>query len=314
MRVSRALALALMATLAAPAAWAGQVEDDVKAALGAIQNGDFEGARALLDKAEANAETSDSVVLGTSLASIWFYRGVLEYYDGDRDQKTLEHWRLALLADKNYAFDTSLVAAQEPQDLFEALRIEINSRPHVEPGVDEARSDVRVFVDGNLLKSYNLVVSGRHLVQVLCPDESLHNLWHDFGDAPNYYAVCDGGALTQVEPDEPDEPEKPPKEPRDLNVPRLALWGGGGALLATGVVVNFAVVNPRYDDIVAARDAPATVTRDQADSLTRSFNASRFTTLGLMAAGAACVGAGFFVDADVMVTPLPGGAGLVGRF
>jgi hypothetical protein len=47
-------------------------------------------------EAEADAATSSSVVLSQSLASIWFYRGVLEYYDGDRDQKTLELWRLAL--------------------------------------------------------------------------------------------------------------------------------------------------------------------------------------------------------------------------
>ncbi|MCB9792789.1 MAG: hypothetical protein H6741_08660 [Alphaproteobacteria bacterium] len=310
-------AAALLASLSwAPAALAGQVEDDVGAALNAIKDGDFEGARALLDKAEGHAAQSTSVVTSSSLASIHFYRGVLEYYDGDRDKKTLDHWRLALLADQNYAFDKSLVADQEPQDLFEALRMEIRARPHSEAGVAEG-SDVRVFVDGRLLKEYDMVVSGRHLVQVLCADQRLVSSWHEFGDAPDYYAACGEQAVVTEVTDEPTEPveTKEPREKRelDLNVPKIAAWGGGGLFLVGGAVMNFAMVNPAWADIEAARAAPSSIGRDEANDLTRQFNVYRFTTLGLLTLGAAGVTTGFLIDDSGLVIT-PGGVGWSGSF
>lgn len=321
--------------LSASPAWAGKVEDDVQAALGAINDGDFEQARVLLDQAEADAATSSSVVLSQSLASIWFYRGVLEYYDGDRDQKTLELWRLALLADLEYSFDTTLVADQEPQDLFEALRLEVGARTHVEPGVRDDRPNVKVFVDGRLLNQFELVVEGRHLVQVHCPDAKLYNEWYTFGQAPNYYALCEGGTLGGgavadaggggkggkggKKPEKVEEPKetKEPKEPRperDVNMTRVALMGAGGALFVGGAVLNFAAVNPTYAEIEAARAAPASLNRDEADALSAQFNMLRFSTIGLLGVGAAGLGVGYFVTDDTALLLSPAGVGLTGRF
>lgn len=322
--VKRALVLAILA-LSPSVAFAGQVEDDVKAALEDIKNGDFDGARAKLDEAEVHALESNTVVLGSSLASVHFYRGVLEYYVGDRNQKTLDYWRLALVADPDYSFDTSLVAAQEPQDLFEALRQEISQRDHFEAGIREDVTDVRVFVDGRVVKSYDLVIAGRHLVQVRCPDQKLHNSWHTFGDPPDYYATCaspdetpvvavvETPVETPVEVKPPRE-SKPPREPADVNVARIGLWSGGGALILGGAAVNFLVVNPTYGQIEDARGAPASVTRAEADALTSRFNASRFTTIGLMGAGVAAMGVGILVDDRYTLVPQPGGLGLVGQF
>lgn len=316
---SRCRVVALGLLLLGPAvATAGQVEDDIKVALAAIKNGDFDGARVELDKAEAHALESTTVVLGSSLASVHFYRGVLEYYVGDRNQKTLDYWRLALVADPNYAFDTSLVAAQEPQDLFEALRQEISQRDHFEAGIPEENATLRVYVDGRVLKSYDLVIAGRHLVQVLCPDQKLHNAWHTWGDAPDYAAMCvveePVVVLTPEAPPQPPEQPKPPREPRDINVARVGLWSGGGALLLGGAAVNFLVVNPTYAEIEAARAAPASVSRADADALTSRFDVSRFTTIGLLGAGVAAMGAGILVDDRLTLVAAPSGVGLVGQF
>ena len=338
MRVTLTMCCVTLAlALGASPAWAGQVETDVQQAQEAIRDGDFEAARQLLDQAEAHALTSTSVVLGRSLASIWYYRGVLEYYDGDRNKRTLDLWRLALLADIDYPFDTSLVADQEPQDLFGALRLEVSSRPHYDGGVDEAKSSTKVFVDGVLLNPYSLIVGGRHLVQVACSDGVLRNSWYDFGSPPDYYAMCEaGGSLTQnTDPGTPpdgqvdgggddggEEPEKEPKPPREPREPRESdgkglqrlTLGAGGALLVSGVAVNFLVVNPTYGKIEDARAAPATVTRDEADALTGRFNASRFTTMGLIGAGALTVGVGVMIDDHLWLVPAPNGVGLVGQF
>lgn len=328
----RSLGLGLGLLLWASPAFAGKVEDDVQAALTAINDGDFEQARVLLDQAEANAATSSSVVLSQSLASISFYRGVLEYYDGDRDKKTLELWRLALLADLEYAFDTTLVADQEPQDLFEALRLEVGARTHVEPGVREDRPNVKVFVDGRLLNQFELVVEGRHLVQVHCPDAKLYNEWYTFGEAPNYYALCEGGTLGGgavadaggggkggkggKKPDEGKEPKEPkePRPDRDINMTRVAIMGAGGALFLGGAVLNFAAVNPTYAEIEAVRAAPATMNRAEADALSAQFNLLRFSTMGLLGVGAAGLGVGYFVTDDTALLVSPAGVGLTGRF
>lgn len=322
MRVSgRWAGLALLAALMPARAWAGQVEDDVQQALKLINDGDFEGARARLELAEAHAVESSSVVLGRSLASVHFYRGVLEYYDGDRNKRTLDHWRLTLVADITFTFDTSLVADQEPRDLFEALRTEVRSRPHYEPGLREDREEVRVFVDGRMLRSHELIVGGRHLVQVSCPDLPLKSYWHSFGEPPDYYAACEvePEPLATVDPGDP-PPEDPtptptPTGPRDgPPIAKLALLGGGGALVAGGLTANFVWVNPAWNRVDAARQDPASVTRSAADDLTRQFNTARFTTLGLLGAGAACVGVGLLVDDDLAFVPTPGGGVFVGRF
>lgn len=333
-------AVALLLALHAPPAQAGQVEDDVRKALEAIKDGDFETAQQLLDQAEANVATTTSVVLGSSLASIWYYRGVLEYYNGDPNKKTLELWRMALLADLSFPFDTTLVADQEPRDLFEALRLEVSSRPHYDGGMDESQGAVKVFVDGQLLHPYSLIVGGRHLVQVACEDGVMRTAWYDFGSPPDYYAMCtEGGGLAQGggtpggeegdgqtgggEGEGDGRGEKPPKEPREPREPRegggpglgLVMLGTGGALMVGGAAVNFLVVNPAYAQIEDARERPATVTRAEADALTGRFNTSRVLTLGLLGAGAATFGVSFFLgEQQVVLTPTGSGVGLSGTF
>lgn len=325
MQLTKGLTVALcmttpFAAMSPNVAFAGQVEDDVELALQSILNGDFEGAQAQLNQAEEHALVSDSVVLGRSLASIHFYRGVLEYYNGDRDQKTLDYWRLALLSDPIYSFDTSLVADQEPQDVFEALRSEGRSRRHVEPGIREEIEDVRVFVDGRLLRSHELIVEGRHLVQVMCPDKVLRNSWHEFGEAPDYYATCGAASVgestpvLETEPVEAPVPEEPKPEREPVNLARIGMVGGGAAMLASGAAANFLWVNPAWENISAARQDPSAISRESANDLTRQFNVARYSTLGLIGAGAAVLTVGFLVDDRVTVVPGPGGGMLVGRF
>jgi hypothetical protein len=165
--------------------------------------------------------------------------------------------------------------------------------------VREDRPNVKVFVDGRLLNQFELVVEGRHLVQVHCPDAKLYNEWYTFGQAPNYYALCEGGTLGGgavadaggggkggkggKKPDEGKEPKEPkePRPDRDINMTRVAVMGAGGALFLGGAVLNFAAVNPTYAEIEAVRAAPATMNRAEADALSAQFNLLRFSTMGL---------------------------------
>lgn len=83
---------------------------------------------------------------------------------------------------------------------------------------------------------------------------------------------------------------------------------GGGVFFASGVVLHFTAVRPRYALIEAARANPESVTRIQANQLTDSFNSSRWTTIALLGAGAAMSGSG----AAVYFTASGSGAPMLG--
>jgi hypothetical protein len=125
--------------------------------------------------------------------------------------------------------------------------------------------------------------------------------------------AAEPAAVTEATPPETAEPIIPDPERggRGLGTTLLA---SGGVLVAGGLAVNFAVVNPVYADIQAANDDPYSVTRDQASSLTARFNTSRYLTMGLTAGGLVLVGSSFLIDAPVQPIIGLGQLGVAGRF
>ena len=267
---------------------AGPVEDHVALGLQLIQEGDFEQARAELDAAEQALSSSQEVVLGGTVASIHFYRGVVEYHDGDRDTATLDHWRKALVADPNYRFDRALVKDPDMADLFEALRSEVGQRPQEASGLQA--DDPRVYIDGRIMHDYDLVFHGSHLVQVLCDDGTLHGAVLDIPPAPVYASYCPGYTAPLVVTEAPVPSSGFPSS--GFPVGGTLVMGGGGLLLAAGLALNFAVVAPTFQQVEQARTYPQLHDRASADAFSRRFNRSRLATMGLMGAGAVTLGAG----------------------
>ena len=104
--ISRAAAFFALVTLCAsrPAA-AGEVDDSVTEARAAIVARDFKAATKALDAATAAAPSSETVVPGSTLARIWYYRGVVEQLQGDKKGKAIDLWRAALVLDSTYPWD-----------------------------------------------------------------------------------------------------------------------------------------------------------------------------------------------------------------
>ncbi len=293
---------ALATCVLATPAWAGPVEKTDEA-LAAIQNGDAVTARTLLQAAGEAALASEVVVEAGVLARIEYLAGILEYYDGDRDEASLAAWRRALTHDPAFEWDVTLVVDSDPQNAFEALRAEVSSKSQNPSGVPEDTQGAVVYVDGAITRDYDLVRPGRHLVQVLCPGDTLEASWHDFGDPPDYLASC---GL---------EPAEPEKESGDVNVARLALLGAGGALLAGGTAANFLWVNPKWETVEALQDREAlSVTPSEAEAAASAFNAARWSTVGLLGGGVALVGVSFLVDAPVTLAPTGRGLVILGDF
>jgi len=307
------LKAALLSLLFVPSALAGPVEYALSEARVAIEDAEFEQARALLEGSRESAASSDEIILNDSLSRVEYYLGIIEYYDGDPDDGAMGFWRKSLILNPGFAWDTSLVAEQDARDIFEALRSEIRQRSQAPTGVPEEEiPDFRVYIDGNLAHDYDLVVSGRHLVQVACPDNTVKGLWVDFGEAPDYLGLC-GIVLETEQPD----PGRTGREPRDWDGPsglQIGLWSGGGARVAGGAAMYFLSVSPNLTAIEAARDDAATITRDEADDLTAAFNRGRLVEGVLLGAGFATVGVAFFIDDDLAIVPTGNGGVLTGRF
>ena len=295
------------------AAFAADFDAELLAAREAVAAQDAD-AMAKIEAADAAAISSDRVVLARQAASLDFYRGVLHWQAGETDA-AMDAWRRALIIDPTFAPDAELLPEVDALDLIEALRSETQQKEMRPPGVDEASPGVRVYVSGQLMHSYDLIFAGRQLVQVLCPDGSLRGWWHVYGDAPDYAGACslpqpDYTAFSLADGDVAKAPREP-REPRESNPARLGygLVGGGVLAIGAGAAVQQLQVKPAYAEVEAARAAPSSVTRAQADQLSVDFNRSRWISLGLIGVGGLAVGAG-----AAQLTVGPQGVALTGEF
>jgi hypothetical protein len=293
-------------------AWASPILEQVDGAREAILDGEFETAHDLLDDAEKEAPKSSEPVLPSLLSRIQYYRGILEYFVGDREVQALEYFKAALVHDTEFQWDEELVAEDELQDLFELLRREVNSRHRPGAGVPVAAITEKIYIDGRLMTSYDDVVEGRHLVQVMCADGDLESKWVLFGNAPDYGCFCSISECFRPSFAGGEGGRGLGGLPLDQ-----VLLGGGGALLLAGSVVNFALLNPKFSEIQQARANPSTVNRAEADALTASFQQTRALTLGLVAGGTvlgAAGGALWWKQQDVQVGVGADGFRMNGRF
>ncbi len=301
----------LLTTLSATAV-AGPVEDALAESRVAIEDAEFEQARALLEGCYELSIASDDIIINDSVARIDYYLGIVAFYDGDSDDEALGYWRKALIINPSFTWDAGLVADQDARDIFEALRSEIRQREQVPSGVPEPDlggspelDGLKVFIDGRLMRPIDLVLSGKHLIQVACPDESFHSMWVELGEAPDYLDLCG------IERSAPEVDTSERAGPSGL---QIGLWGGGGALVAGGTALYFLSVSPSYAAIEAARADPVSYTRAQADAATAEFNRWRLIDGALLGAGLTTVGISFFVGDELVIVPTGRGGVLTGRF
>ena len=309
-------------------AFAGPVEEEVARARSEVLAGNYDEALAALERAEDQAGETETVVLASTLAGIHFYRGAVEYHQGDRSEAMLRYLRQALVIDLEYGFDREAIPDPETDDLFYALRSEVGQRPKYASGAREDAVDAKIFVDGKLMTEFDYIRLGDHLVQVMCPNGKVETEWMTIEGDVDLYKQCrgkvtfggEGGdeidpyAMVIEEEPEPEVREKKEREPLDVDVASVGLMGGGAVLLGAGVGMNFAVVEPAFAEIEAARADPASLSRAKADTLTTRFNTSRYATMGLLVAGAGCATAGVLTNDRIGVLAGPNGIVITGTF
>ncbi len=261
------------------------------------------------------------------LAGIPYLRGIALTLQGDPDGQAIHSWRETLAIENDLPWDTGLLASGDERALFEALRKEVEDRGTVDVRVPEATGLAKLYVDGRRVRAGDTTIAGRHLAQITCPDGATHGRWTDFERPLRWFKLCpDGVDTTVVAADQdanaddlgllpvwkdPSEPsEAIPFEPADVepasgeNLARVERSGpsravvlaSGGGLVAVGLALDLLWVAPAYAKVSDARSEPETITRSEADALTASFQAARWTTVGVLGAGLVVVGSGFVLD------------------
>ncbi|GEM_PF-3371547 len=178
----------LLPGLVAPAGAAPA--DHVLQAVELMSDGDFDAAHDSLNTARSELLASSQVINGTTLAEVYYYRGLLFYYSGAKEEIAQWEWWRALEKEPELAWDVGLVSDPSAQLLFEELRLMVKALPSVHVSLpDEGRVDV-VYIDGRAMRPSSQVVEGEHLVQVRCMDGGLGTFLHDFGVPPQYGFVC----------------------------------------------------------------------------------------------------------------------------
>ncbi|MDP2309663.1 MAG: hypothetical protein Q8P18_26825 [Pseudomonadota bacterium] len=188
---------ALLLLLASPA-WAQEeggyvaLLDKAKAAIG---SGDYKGARTLLAQAEAAAPTSEALILEKDLARLSFYKGAVEWRNGDKDTAALNHWRSAIVLSQDFQPEADVLPESDAQDVYYALIGEVKGRESVTLGLPEDPGDTMIFVDGRRMEAFDAVVIGTHFVQLRCGEGNVVGSWYTFGaPPPDYLVLCSGGA------------------------------------------------------------------------------------------------------------------------
>lgn len=190
-----AIAGFLLCLLAPGPAHAGAVEDLLDATLQALLAKEYDEVAKYTKRAEKVADSSDTVIPATTLANIWYYAGLAEWYGGDRDTRALEQWRLALASYEEHPWDATNFVDDEAETVFESLRREVKSRKHVDLAIPEEHGKAKIFVSGRPVQMGDEVVDGnRYLIQVVCPpDGTVYSRWWKYGKAPKYEELCPEG-------------------------------------------------------------------------------------------------------------------------
>jgi hypothetical protein len=197
------LAILFASTLSAHA---GTVEDQIQVAKKALADQDSKAAQSALKTAEKAAPDADVVLSQTTVAQLHYYRGMGYFLKGDKKERDMDAWRKALVANNELQWDTTLSNSQDGQSLFEALRREVRGRPTVDTGVSKLTGKAEIYVDGVRVRNGDTVLTGTHLGQIVCDDESVHGLWTSFSRQVDWFDLCPGGVDTSVVVTE-EEPE-----------------------------------------------------------------------------------------------------------
>jgi hypothetical protein len=142
------------------------------------------------------------------VGKVHYYRGMGLYMDGDRDG-AMQEWRVSLMIDNNLQWDEGIAKDAQAQDLFEALRKEVNDRYQVDALIPPKLGLAKLYIDGKRVCPGDKVREGEHLVQVDCPDDRIYGEWVEFPKKKvKWLKLCPQGVDVEAIPEPEEEVEE----------------------------------------------------------------------------------------------------------
>ena len=115
-----------------------------------------------------------------------YLEGLAPRMAGVERERDVDKWRDALTIYPEFKWDRELMDDKALRGYFEALRAEVRQRDIVPTSVPEKKGILKTYVDGVEHGAHQAVRSGSHLIQVECPDGSIHGKWTDFNEPPGW--------------------------------------------------------------------------------------------------------------------------------
>jgi len=184
--------------------------DQAKAAIAA---GDYKAARALLTQAEAAAPGSEALIQEKDLARLPFYKGAVEWRNGDKDTAALNYFRDAITLSAAFQPEADVLPESDAQDVYYALIGEVQGRESITLGLPEDPGDALIFVDGRRMEAFDAVLVGTHFIQLRCGEGNVVGSWYTFGaPPPDYLTLCAGGTYPVAKGGKAPRPAKGPSK------------------------------------------------------------------------------------------------------
>ena len=291
-----------------------------------LQQQEAKKALRVLDDAEQVLSCPHHIIDKQTLASIWVYRGFAYKLLEKDDSKILDAWDqafamyLEVTFDERVFLDQGTAERENILNYFEARRRMVEGFGGLDMRVPEKVGDAKLYVDGQPVYAGDVARPGKHLAQIVCPQDSLQSRWVTFEEEEfAWFSLCPSGV--DVTQDEEDDEMFPgfgrsseavvdvynpdpicldqtksfslPEVSLSISNPKeVALIGVGSTLFVSGMYTYWAQAKPAWEPIseiqVALENGEAvTISQNDADVLTSEYNKWRFITLGLLGTGIA---------------------------
>lgn len=155
-----------------------------------LSRGDFDDAVRMIQLTVSGAPYTNEIVDAQSVSELLYYQGLLPRMMGAERPSDLDLWREALIVYPDLQWAKDLLDDRDQHAVFEAIRGEVSQRVAVASGVPAQRGAAKMYVDGVEHADNEAVRSGRHLVQVACPDGEVVGRWTRFEAPVPWLSMC----------------------------------------------------------------------------------------------------------------------------
>ena len=123
----------------------------------------------------------------SEISQVWFYQGVLEFKLGE---DSLDSWRQTLIVNLGQPWDAKAIEDEAAQDVYLALKDEVQSRKIVSLQVPEQYGQAKLYVDGFLRAPSDFAYQGMHFAQIECPEGEVFGKWSTFEKTFKWLKMC----------------------------------------------------------------------------------------------------------------------------